>query len=184
MCLGIIAKLFSLVFFGKEDALRNQTPNNSDEYEHRREVFMWFKEKDQSTLLSLQPYVSWRLWFGKCWWNNSLYDKELTYKQLWCAPLQRDAAWEKKTKKHKNPTLCWTSQLWNTMKQWKGNKANIMTACWSSQSAITLICEKIDAVVWLNKRVMTGRVTGRQKNRKDLKVKSVTINSSLLVLQI
>lgn len=25
---------------------------------------------------------------------KSLYNRELDYKQLWCAPLQRDAVWE------------------------------------------------------------------------------------------
>lgn len=49
-------------------------------------------------------------WFGlkrkivTVWRQNSLYNKELNYKQLWCAPLQRDAVWE---------SLCLTSQMWN-----------------------------------------------------------------------
>lgn len=54
--------------------------------------------------LTALHFMKTMIWIGNMTWcKNSLYNRELNYKQLWCAPLQRDAAWE--------ITLCLTSQL-------------------------------------------------------------------------
>lgn len=73
--------------------------------------------------------------------KNSLYNKELNYKQLWCAPLQKEMQpGKKKTKKEKNHlTLNKQTMKHNaTVEKYKAN--NVITR-WSLQGDITLLCD-------------------------------------------
>lgn len=155
MFLGIIAK-----FFGRKkrthlkwvDELRNQTPTAVTRMNTGVHVIQGKGRKYLAFLTALH-FMKTMIWIRNMtsWCKNSLYNRELNYKQLWCAPLQRDAAWE--------ITLRLTSQLWNTMQQWKKYKANNVIAHWSLQGAITQLWFdrfSVRSNLWLNKKWRRG----------------------------
>lgn len=141
--------------------------NNSDEYEYGCNVFMEFKEKDKSTLLSLQPYVSWRLWF---WIKTGTMLGERTSKQR--TELQAALVCTITKRCSLGITLRLISQLWNTMQQWKSTKPtcdhSLKLTGWHNSA---LICQIFSPPY--NEWVRGDG--GSQPKRFN---KSVTINSS------
>lgn len=88
MCLNVSGYYCQVcLFFGNGmrlkwvDGSRNQKAQRGCSCDSR-------KKGHKYLLLSLQPYISWRLWSG---WlrERALTNGQLDYKQLWCAPLQK-----------------------------------------------------------------------------------------------
>lgn len=126
-CFWVLLPRFSLFFFfffGK-GCIQNEEPNSKREYGCN--VFMWFKEKDEkylAFLTALTFHEDYDLDKKKKKRKEKVtmnYKRELNYKQLWCAPLQRDAAWEITLRLHK-PTMKNTNA---TVERYKAN--NVIT---------------------------------------------------------
>lgn len=182
----VLLPSFSCYFFWKRMHFQNELMDwetkPRQEYEHGCDGLMWFKEK--RTKVPCFPYSptfhedydSDKNATGR--WKNSLYNRELDYKQLWCAPLQRDAAWE--------ITLCLNKPTMKHNATVEKHKANNVITRRSLQGDITQLCDLPDfqseaLVCGLTRGWWGGDGdggTGGQSTTKKTWVKSVTINSS------